>query len=66
MTMTKAQKIKKLKAQKPGLYRNINLKKLGAGKTKKTILRINTTGIWYLVDQDLLTEISSTKKANSF
>jgi len=35
MTMTKAQKIKKLKAQKPGLYRNINLKKLGAGKTKK-------------------------------
>jgi|TARA_R100001594_G_scaffold8514_2_gene21882 hypothetical protein len=36
MTMTKAQKIKKLKAQKPGLYRNINLKKLGAGKTKKT------------------------------
>jgi len=36
MTMTKAQKIKKLKRQKPGLYRNINLKKLGAGKTKKT------------------------------
>lgn len=34
--MTKAQKIKKLKAQKPSLYRNINLKKLGAGKTKKT------------------------------
>ena len=34
--MTKAQKIKKLKAQKPGLYRNIHLKKLGAGKTKKT------------------------------
>ena len=26
---------KKMKAQKPGLYRNINLKKLGAGKTKK-------------------------------
>ena len=36
MTMTKAQKIKKLKRQKPGLCRNINLKKLGAGKTKKT------------------------------
>jgi len=36
MTMTKAQKIKKLKRQKPGLYRNINLKKLGAGKTKNT------------------------------
>lgn len=34
--MSKAKKIKKLKAQKPGLYRNINLKKLGAGKTKKT------------------------------
>ena len=33
--MTKAQKIKKLKAQKPGLYRNIHLKRLGAGKTKK-------------------------------
>jgi len=34
--MTKKEKIKKLKAQKPSLYRNINLKKLGAGKTKKT------------------------------
>ena len=32
---TKAQKIKKLKSQKPGLYRNINLKKLGAGKKRK-------------------------------
>ena len=32
---TKAQKIKRLKAQKPGLYRNINLKKLGAGKKAK-------------------------------
>ena len=30
----KAQKIKRLKAMKNGLYRNINLKKLGAGKTK--------------------------------
>ena len=33
--LTKAQKIKKLKGQKPGLYRIINLKKLGAGKKKK-------------------------------
>lgn len=33
--LTKAQKIKKLKGQKPGLYRNIALKKLGAGKKKK-------------------------------
>ena len=32
--MTKQQKIKRLKAQKPGLYRNIALKQLGAGKTK--------------------------------
>ena len=32
---TKAQKIKKLKRQKPGLYRNLNLKRLGAGKKKK-------------------------------
>ena len=32
---SRAEKIKKLKAQKPGLYRNINLKKLGAGKKKK-------------------------------
>ena len=32
---TKKQKIAKLKAQKPGLYRNIALKRLGAGKTKK-------------------------------
>ena len=32
---TKAQKIKKLKGQKNGLYRNINLKKLGAGKKRK-------------------------------
>ena len=32
---TKAQKIKRLKGQKNGLYRNINLKKLGAGKKKK-------------------------------
>ena len=32
---SKAEKIKKLKKQKPGLYRNINLKKLGAGKKKK-------------------------------
>ena len=36
MTETRKQKIAKLKRQKPGLYRNINLKKLGAGKTKKT------------------------------
>lgn len=36
MAKTKKQKIAKLKAQKPGLYRNINLKKLGAGKTKTT------------------------------
>ena len=34
MARTKKQKIARLKAQKPGLYRNINLKKLGAGKTK--------------------------------
>ena len=34
MAKTKKQKIAKLKAQKPGLHRNINLKKLGAGKTK--------------------------------
>tara|TARA_R110002012_G_scaffold151659_3_gene311598 strand:- start:296 stop:487 length:192 start_codon:yes stop_codon:yes gene_type:complete len=33
--LTKKQKIAKLKKQKPSLYRNINLKKLGAGKTKK-------------------------------
>tara|TARA_B100000131_G_scaffold159602_1_gene154623 strand:- start:551 stop:754 length:204 start_codon:yes stop_codon:yes gene_type:complete len=33
--MTKAQKIKRLKAMKPGLYRNMALKKLGAGATKK-------------------------------
>lgn len=33
--LTKAQKIKRLKGQKNGLYRNINLKKLGAGKKKK-------------------------------
>jgi len=33
--LSKAQKIKKLKRQKPGLYRSINLKKLGAGKKKK-------------------------------
>jgi len=33
---TKKQKIAKLKAQKPGLYRNIALKQLGAGKTKTT------------------------------
>lgn len=32
---SKAARIKKLKAQKPGLYRNINLKKLGAGKKRK-------------------------------
>ena len=36
MAKTKKQKIAKLKAQKPSLYRNINLKKLGAGKTKTT------------------------------
>ena len=33
--LTKAQKIKKLKAQKPGLYINVALKKLGAGSKKK-------------------------------
>jgi len=33
--MSKAAKIRKLKRQKPGLYRNINLKRLGAGKTKR-------------------------------
>jgi len=33
--LSKAQKIKKLKAQKPGLYRNVALKKLGAGSKKK-------------------------------
>lgn len=33
--LTKKQKIAKLKKQKPSLYRNINLKKLGEGKTKK-------------------------------
>ena len=32
---SKAARIKKLKGQKPGLYRNLNLKKLGAGKKKK-------------------------------
>ena len=32
--MTKKQKIAKLKKQKTSLYRNINLKKLGAGNTK--------------------------------
>ena len=32
---SKAARIKKLKGQKPGLYRNINLKKLGAGKKRK-------------------------------
>ena len=32
---TKAQKIKRLKSQKNGLYRNIQLKKLGAGKKRK-------------------------------
>ena len=32
---TKAEKIKRLKAMKPGLYRNLALKRLGAGKTKK-------------------------------
>ena len=34
-TETKKQKIARLKKQKPGLYRNIHLKRLGAGKTKK-------------------------------
>tara|TARA_R110000868_G_scaffold124024_3_gene328073 strand:+ start:825 stop:1007 length:183 start_codon:yes stop_codon:yes gene_type:complete len=34
MAKTKKQKIAKLKSQKPGLYRNIALKQLGAGKTK--------------------------------
>ena len=34
MSLTKKQKIARLKKQKPGLYRNINLKRLGAGKTK--------------------------------
>lgn len=33
--LTKAQKIKKLKGQKNSLYKNVNLKKLGAGKKKK-------------------------------
>jgi hypothetical protein len=32
--LTKAQKIKRLKNMKPGLYRNMALKRLGAGKTK--------------------------------
>ena len=35
MAETRKQKIAKLKKQKPGLYRNIHLKRLGAGKTKK-------------------------------
>tara|TARA_R110000824_G_scaffold127903_3_gene288553 strand:- start:552 stop:728 length:177 start_codon:yes stop_codon:yes gene_type:complete len=35
MAETKKKKIAKLKKQKPGLYRNIHLKRLGAGKTKK-------------------------------
>tara|TARA_R100001443_G_scaffold6620_1_gene15531 strand:- start:14790 stop:14966 length:177 start_codon:yes stop_codon:yes gene_type:complete len=35
MMVTKQQKIKKLKRQKPSLYRNVNLVKLGAGKSKK-------------------------------
>ena len=34
MAKPKKQKIAKAKAQKPGLYRNIRLKQLGAGKTK--------------------------------
>ena len=34
MMVTKQQKIKKLKSQKPSLYRNVNLVKLGAGKNK--------------------------------
>jgi hypothetical protein len=34
MAVSKKAKIAKLKKQKPGLYRNIALKKLGAGKTK--------------------------------
>ena len=34
MARTKKEKIAKLKKQKPGLYRNIALKRLGAGKTK--------------------------------
>ncbi len=37
--LTKKQKIAKLKKQKPSLYRNINLKKLGEGKTKKIKIR---------------------------
>ena len=32
--LTKKQKIAKLKKQKPSLYRNVNLVKLGAGKNK--------------------------------
>ena len=35
MALTKKQKITKLKKQKNSLYRNVALKKLGAGKTKK-------------------------------
>ena len=35
MAETKKKKIARLKSQKPGLYRNIALKRLGAGKTKK-------------------------------
>ena len=35
MALTKKQKIAKLKKQKNSLYRNVALKKLGAGKTKK-------------------------------
>ena len=32
---TKKEKIAALKAQKPGLWRNVALKKLGAGKKRK-------------------------------
>ena len=32
---SKAARIKKLKGQKNSLYKNVNLKKLGAGKKKK-------------------------------
>ena len=35
MAETKIKKIARLHRQRPGLYRNIALKRLGAGKTKK-------------------------------
>ena len=43
MAKSKKVKIAELKKQKPSLYRNINLKKLGAGKTK-TPRKVGSTG----------------------